>query len=178
MVDDRQAHAGGGLIEVGKAAPGFALHSGPGRILDSRDLRGQCVVLVFYPADWSDVCSDELAVFEAALHLFREQDATILGISVDGVWCHKAFSAARHLRFPLLSDFEPKGRVARLYGAYDHASGTCTRSLVVVDPAGMVVWSYLSPTAINPGVDGVLDVLGSLRATLTVPHDMPISEGA
>lgn len=175
---DQSTPASDLLIGVGRAAPDFALCSAPGHLLDTRDLRGKSIILVFYPADWSDVCSDELAVFEAALQLFREQDAVLLGISVDGVWCHKAYSAARHLKFPLLSDFEPKGRVARLYGAYDGEAGTCTRSLVVVDPNGTVAWSYLSPIDINPGVDGVLDALDSLHRRLAVHADMQIAEGA
>lgn len=172
MLIDQPTRARDELIEVGQAAPDFALFAAPGQLLDTRDLRGQSVILVFYPADWSDVCSDELAVFQAALQLFREKDAALLGISVDGVWCHKAYSAARHLRFPLLSDFEPKGLVARLYGAYDGEAGTCTRSLVVVDPDGTVAWSYLSPIDINPGVDGVLDALDSLHGRLALPADM------
>ena len=121
------------------------------------------VVLVFYPADWSPVCGDELALFNEALPLLREKHATLVGISVDSVWCHRAFAEARHLHFDLLADFEPKGAVSRLYGAYDPA-GFSRRALFVIDKDGTIAWSYLSPTAVNPGVDGVLDALAALPA--------------
>jgi peroxiredoxin len=122
------------------------------------------VLLVFYPADWSPVCGDELALFNEVLSEFQRHDAELLGISVDGVWCHKAYRDARRLRFPLLADFEPKGAVARAYGAYRHEDGTAERALFVIDREGVIQWSYLSPVDVNPGADGLLAALEALPA--------------
>ena len=152
-----------GVLAAGTPAPDFTLDAAPDRAVSLRDLRGAPAVLVFYPADWSPVCGDELALFNEALPLLREKHATLVGISVDSVWCHRAFAEARHLHFDLLADFEPKGAVSRLYGAYDPA-GFSRRALFVIDKDGTIAWSYLSPTAVNPGVDGVLDALAALPA--------------
>ena len=86
----------------------------------------------------------------------------MLGISVDGAWCHEAFSKDRHLHFPLLADFEPKGEVARAYGAYRAADGISERALFVIDKNGIITWSYCSPIAVNPGADGILEALEDL----------------
>ena len=85
-------------------------------------------MLVFYPADWSPVCGDQLAVYNEILPEFSRHEAQVIGISVDGVWCHKAFAENRKLHFPLLSDFEPKGQVANRYGVYRAADGECERA--------------------------------------------------
>lgn len=155
---------GTGPLQPGTAAPDFTLSSGPGTELRLSDLRGRPVILVFYPADWSPVCGDELALYNEVLPEFRRRDAEVLGISVDGVWCHRAYAAARHLEFPLLSDFEPKGAVSRAYGAYRGKDGFSERALFLVDREGVIRWSYLSPVDVNPGVDGVLDALDALPA--------------
>lgn len=86
----------------------------------------------------------------------------MIGLSVDGVWCHEAFAADRRLHFPLAADFEPKGAVARSYGAYRQPDGTCERALFVIDKEGVIAWSYCSPVVINPGADGILLALGAL----------------
>jgi peroxiredoxin len=125
-------------------------------------LRGRPVVLVFYPADWSPVCGDQVALYNELLPEFDAFSAQLLGISVDGVWCHAAFAKDRRLRFPLLADFEPKGAVARQFGAYQEPEGVCERALVVLDAAGIVRWSYLSPVSVNPGADGILAALEQL----------------
>lgn len=151
------------ILLAGTLAPDFTLNATPDQKLSLHELRGKPVVLVFYPADWSEVCSDELALFNQALALISESGATTLGISVDSAWCHQAFVAAHKLRFDLLSDFHPKGSVSSLYGAYDAEHGYCKRALFVIDAQGRIAWSYLSPTAFNPGVDGVLDALESLK---------------
>jgi peroxiredoxin len=93
---------------------------------------------------------------------FQKYEAQILGISVDGVWCHEAFAKDRHLHFPLLADFEPKGAVAQRYGAYRKSEGVCERALFVIDKNGIITWSYLSPVAVNPGADGILEALDQL----------------
>jgi peroxiredoxin len=119
---------------------------------------------VFYPADFSPVCGDQLALYNELLPLFEEHGAQLLAISVDGLWCHTAFAENRGLRFPLLSDFEPKGAVAQAYGAYDADRGKCHRALYVVDGQGRIHWSHISPPGVNPGADGILKALESLSS--------------
>jgi peroxiredoxin len=125
-------------------------------------LRGQPVILVFYPADWSPVCGDQLALYNEVLPMFQEHGAQVLAISVDGIWSHRAFAGGRKLRFPLLADFEPKGAVAQAYGAYDAETGTSERAMFVIDGEGVIRWSYVSPKGVNPGADGILRALESL----------------
>ena len=154
-------------LPAGTPAPDFTLHSGPDTELRLADLRGRPVILVFYPADWSPVCGDELALFNELLPEFQRYEAETVGISVDGVWCHRAYAEARHLRFPLLADFEPKGAVSRAYNAYRHRDGFSERALFVLDRDGIIRWSYLSPVNVNPGADGVLAALEALPSPAT-----------
>jgi len=151
------------ILSAGSAAPDFTLASAPDRKLALSELRATSVILAFYPADFSPVCGDQMALYNETLDEFRKLDAQLLGISVDSVWCHAAFAAARHLKFPLLADFEPKGAVARQYGVYDAEAGTSGRALFVIDKQGIVRWSYLSPMGVNPGADGILDALEALN---------------
>jgi peroxiredoxin len=146
----------------GAEAPDFTLHTTPDQTMSLADFRGQPVVLAFYPADWSPVCSDEMALLNEVLPEFRRLRAELMGISVDGVWCHLAFAHARRLQFPLLADFEPKGDVARRYGVYRRQDGTTERALFVIDDDGVIRWSYVSPIGVNPGADGVLTALENL----------------
>jgi len=150
------------ILRAGTPAPDFALSSTPDEQLRLTDFRGRPVILVFYPADWSPVCGDQVALYNEILSEFREYGADILGISVDSVWCHAAFARDRNLHFPLLSDFEPKGAVSRLYGAYREKDGFSERALFVLDRDGIIRWSYLSPVDVNPGADGILNALDSL----------------
>ncbi len=150
------------LLGPGTGAPQFELHSTPDQTVSLSELRGRPVILAFYPADWSPVCGDQVALLNQVLPLFREHDAELLGISVDSAWCHAAFAGARKLHFPLLSDFEPKGEVARRYGAYRARDGFCERALFLLDGEGIIRWSYCSPVGVNPGADGVLGALESL----------------
>jgi peroxiredoxin len=150
------------ILPAGTLAPDFALNSAPDKKLRLSELRGRPVILVFYPADWSPVCGDQVALYNEILPEFREYGAEILGISVDGAWCHAAFARDRNLHFPLLADFEPKGAVARQYGAYREKDGTSERALFVLDADGVIRWSYCSPVAVNPGADGILNALESL----------------
>ena len=151
-------------LQAGTPAPDFTLRSGPDASIRLSDLRRHHVVLCFYPADWSPVCGDELALFNEVLPEFQRHDARLLGISVDGVWCHRAFAVARRLRFPMLSDFEPKGEVSRAYNAYRTRDGFSERALFVIDADGVVRWSYLSPVDVSPGAAGVLAALEDLPA--------------
>ncbi|WP_229742794.1 redoxin domain-containing protein [Gordonia jinhuaensis] len=155
------------ILSAGTPAPDFTLPATPDQTLTLSELRGNPVVLVFYPADWSSVCGDELAVFNQSLPLLSEYHAVLLGISVDSTWSHQAYRQSRKLEFDLLSDYHPKGEVSKLYGSYDEKSGSSKRSLFVIDGDGVISWSYLSPVAINPGVNGVLDALDELKKSAT-----------
>jgi peroxiredoxin len=150
------------ILAAGTTAPDFSLHVTPDQKLSLKELRGRPVVLAFYPADWSPVCGDQMALYNEVLSEFHKFGAEILGISVDGSWCHEAFTKHRHLHFPLLADFEPKGAVAKSYGAYRSEDGFCERALFVIDKNGVIAWSYCSPVAVNPGADGILDALEKL----------------
>ena len=152
------------LLRAGTPAPDFALKSTPDQVLGLSELRGRPVILAFYPADWSPVCGDQMALYNELRSEFRAYDAELLGISVDSAWCHAAFAHDRQLHFPLLSDFEPKGAVARLYGAYREEDGTSERALFVLDGEGIIRWSYRSPVGVNPGADGILKALESFVA--------------
>ena len=147
------------VLAPGAKAPEFNLRVTPDQMLSLSELKGRAVILAFYPADWSPVCGDQLALYNELLPEFRKHDAELVGISVDGVWCHEAYAQARRLHFPLLSDFHPKGQVARSYGAYRKADGVCERALFVLDGKGEVFWSYRSPISVNPGADGILQAL-------------------
>jgi len=151
------------VLEAGARAPEFTLHATPDQRLSLSELRGRLVVLAFYPADWSPVCGDQMALYNQILPEFHKLGAELIGISVDGNWCHSAFKADRNLHFPLLADFEPKGAVSRAYGAYREEDGTSERALFVIDRDGTIAWSYCSPVGVNPGADGILDALESLQ---------------
>ena len=152
------------ILQPGSKAPDFSLPSTPDQRVALSDFRGQLVVLAFYPADWSPVCGDQMALYNEMLGEFRKQKVQLLGVSVDGVWCHAAFSGDRKLHFPLLADFEPKGAVARQYGVYRESEGLTERALFVIDAEGIIRWSYLSPIGVNPGADGIFDALDALSS--------------
>jgi peroxiredoxin len=151
-----------GILPAGTMAPDFTLATASGELISLGSLRGRPVILAFYPADWSPVCGDQMALYNEVLPEFQRFGAELIGVSVDSMWCHRAFAENRHLRFPLLADFEPKGALARLYGAYRADDGTSERALFVIDAQGMIRWSYCSPIEINPGADGILEALEAL----------------
>jgi peroxiredoxin len=150
-------------LPAGVQAPDFELRGSDGETHGLADFRGRPVILAFYPADWSPVCGDQMVLYNEVLPLFEAHNAQLLGISVDGVWSHRAFAEQRNLKFPLLSDFEIKGQVARTYGVYQEGKGTSKRALFVIDPQGVIRWSYVSQPNINPGADGILEALESLK---------------
>jgi len=150
------------ILAAGTVAPAFSLHVTPNQKLSLSELRGKPVILAFYPADWSPVCGDQMALYNEILPEFQKYGAELIGVSVDGVWCHEAFAKDRHLHFPLAADFEPKGEIAKSYGAYRAEEGVCERALFVIDRNGVIAWSYRSPIAINPGADGILEALENL----------------
>lgn len=151
-------------LSAGTTAPGFSLPATPDQTVSLHDLRGAPAILAFYPADWSPVCGDQMALYNEILGEFRQLGAQLVGISVDGVWCHAAFGADRKLHFPLLSDFEPKGEVARRYGVYRRKEGVTERALFVIDAQGTIRWSHVSPLGINPGADGIFEALQGLAS--------------
>jgi len=151
------------ILEAGAMAPDFALNTTPDQKISLKELRGKPVILVFYPADFSPVCSSEISLYNEVLPEFHKHGAEILGISVDGTWCHTAFAQHYKIKFPLLSDFEPKGAVAKKYNAYHNEMGLCERALFLIDKNGKIAWSYLSPIGENPGADGILEALENLN---------------
>jgi peroxiredoxin len=159
---DYSSFAPSAPLAVGVEAPDFSLQSTPDQRVSLREFRGQPVILTFYPADWSPVCGDQVTLYNELLSEFRHFNAALLGISVDGAWCHLAFARDRKLKFPLLADFEPKGAVARTYGVYRHSDGVSERALFVIDARGTIHWSYVSPIGVNPGADGILTALEDL----------------
>jgi peroxiredoxin len=146
-------------LQAGARAPEFILNATPDQKVGLRDFNGRRVILAFYPADWSPVCGDQMSLYSEVVPEFHRYGAELLGISVDGAWCHAAYKKDRKLQFALLSDFEPKGAVARTYGVYAPEYGTSGRALFVIDESGVIRWSYLSPIGVNPGADGILDAL-------------------
>lgn len=151
------------ILKAGTKAPDFTLHSTPDQKISLSNFKGRPVILVFYPADWSPVCSDQLSLYNELIPEFHKYNAELLAISVDGPWCHLAFDRDRKFQFPLLSDFEPKGKVSTEYGAYHNRFGMSERALFVIDPHGIIQWSELSPMGINPGADGILNALDKMK---------------
>jgi len=149
-------------LRPGAEAPDFELPSTPDQNVRLSEFRGQPMILAFYPEDWSPVCSDQLGLYQAVLPEFQKFNAELMGISVDSAWSHLAFAKDRNLHFPLLSDFEPKGEVARTYQVYRANEGTTERALFVIDADGIIRWSYVSPVGVNPGADGILRALEGL----------------
>ena len=150
------------MLQKETQAPDFELYATPDQKLKLSELRGKKIIIAFYPADWSPVCSDELSLYNETMKIFSRYNAQLIGISVDSKWCHLAFSQSRKFHFPLLADFEPKGTVAKLYEVYDEKEGECQRALYVLDEKGIIRWNYLSPLGINPGADGILNALEDL----------------
>ena len=150
------------ILAAGTAAPDFSLRVATDQKLSLSELRGRPVILAFYPADWSPVCGDQMALYNEVLPEFQSYGAELIGISVDGAWCHAAYAKDNNLHFPLGADFEPKGAVARSYGAYREEDGFSERALFVIDKNGVITWSHCSPVAVNPGADGILQALEEL----------------
>ena len=151
------------ILNAGAKAPDFSLSVSPDQKITLSELRGKPVILAFYPADWSPVCGDQMALYNEVLPEFQKFGAELIGISVDGAWCHVAYAKDHNLHFPLAADFEPKGAVSRAYGAYRDKEGFSERALFVIDKDGLITWSYCSPILVNPGADGILQALEALE---------------
>jgi peroxiredoxin len=159
----QRKHTTSRALKAGVKAPNFNLKSTRDKNISLKDYRGRKLILLFYPADFSPVCSDELPLFSELIPEFRRFNAELAAISVDNTWSHLAFAKNRNLSFPLLSDFEPKGRVSRKYGIYQKESGHSGRAIFLIDEEGIIRWSYVSPNSINPGADGVLKALEEME---------------
>jgi len=151
-------------LAAGAKAPDFTLPTTPDQKVSLSEFRGRNVVLVFYPADWSPVCGDQLALYNELRAQFEELNAALVAVSVDGIWCHLAYGKDRGFHFTLLSDFEPKGEVARQYGVYRQQDGITERALFVIDEEGVIRYSYVSPVGVNPGAAGILKALHAIAA--------------
>jgi len=134
-----------------------------GERISLSQFHGRPVILAFYPADDTPVCSNQLALYNEALHLFDDYQAQLLAISVDDVLSHQNFAESLKLRFPLLADDNPAGDVASRYGVFNTGDGISERALFVVDQSGTIHWSEVSPRDVNPGAHGILQALESLK---------------
>jgi peroxiredoxin (alkyl hydroperoxide reductase subunit C) len=153
------------VIQAGGPAPDFTLRDQDGKKVSLSDFRGRTVVLVFYPLDFSPTCTDQLNVYQEVLGELEERGVSLLGISVDSAFAHKAFQDHLGISIPLLADFHPKGAVARAYGAFIEERGHSERALVMIDPDGVVAWSFASPTPLEiPGANLIFDALDKQRA--------------
>jgi peroxiredoxin len=150
------------MIDVGEQAPDFALRDQDGEKVSLSDFKGRKVLLIFYPADFSPVCSDQLSIYQEVKPEISAKGVELVGISVDSAYAHKAFQEKLGIDTTLLSDFEPKGEVARAYGSYLDKAGTANRTLVLVDKQGRVAWTHESEhPGVFPGANVIFDALAS-----------------
>jgi peroxiredoxin len=147
------------VIEAGARAPDFSLPDQDGQLVALADFRGRPVLLVFYPADFSPVCTDQLSVYQESLSEFESRGVQLLAISVDSAFCHKAFRSHLGVTMPLLADFHPKGEVAQAYGLWSDKYGVSSRALVLIDPDGVVEWAHRAPALEYPGTDLIFQKL-------------------
>jgi peroxiredoxin (alkyl hydroperoxide reductase subunit C) len=148
------------MIEAGTPAPEFRLLDQGGNEVSLESLRGKRVVLVFYPSDFSPVCTDQLNVYQEVLGELRARGVELFGVSVDSSWCHRAFQRHLGVEIPLLSDFHPKGEVAKAYGVWAESHGVAGRALVMIGPDGTVEWAHMSPSPLEiPGANLIFDAL-------------------
>jgi Peroxiredoxin len=149
------------VIEVGTKAPDFSLPDQEGNQVSLSDFAGSKLLLVFYPLDFSPVCTDQLGLYQEVLGEIEAKGATLVGISVDSSYCHRAFREQLNLTMPLLADFNPKGEVSRAYDAWIDGAGVSNRALVLIED-GKVKWSYASPSPAEiPGANLIFDALSA-----------------
>ncbi|MCG8349974.1 MAG: redoxin domain-containing protein [Chloroflexales bacterium] len=146
---------------IGECAPDFRLHYSPSQTLCLHHMTTQRVIVAFCPAVWEPTTKGQLALYQQSLHLFHERNATLVAISVDGVWCHMAFAHHHRITYHLLSDGSPKGAVARAYGVYDEERDMARRALFLIQDR-RIAWQLVVPDALNPGLNGILTALEEL----------------
>jgi peroxiredoxin len=153
------------MIEAGAPAPEFALPDQDGATVSLKDLEGRHTVLVFFPAAFSPVCTDQLSVYEEVLPELRERGVDLYGVSVDNAFSLKAFQASAGTTIPLLSDFHPKGEMARAYDVWVPDRGVATRALVLIGPDLDVLWAHRPPSPLEiPGANLIFDALDAVAA--------------
>ena len=150
-------------LPSGVKAPDFSLPGPNGQHITLSQYHGRPVILAFYPADGTSVCSNQMALYNEALHMFDDHDAQLLAISVDDLASHQDFAESLRLRFPLLADDQPAGEVAGRYGVLNTEDGKSDRALFVINQEGTIHGSEVTPRGINPGAHGILQALESLR---------------
>lgn len=164
-------------LPPGTPAPDFVLPRSAHASVSLGDFLGRRLVLAFYPADWEPVSREQLALYEEYAPAFEGLRTGVVGISPDGVWSHAAFAREVGMRFPLLSDSQPKGAVARAYGVYLEDKDSSSRALFVVDERGIIRWSRTYPGLVNPGVDGILCALEPMGPTADATPPQADKEG-
>ena len=153
------------MIEPGTKAPEFTLYNQDGQEVSLADFGGRKVMLVFYPADFSSVCTDQLSVYQEVLGEIEAKGVQLLGVSVDAAASHRAFREQLGLEFPLLADFHPKGEMSAAYGAYLENIGITNRSLVLIDEDGVVQWVYEAPSLNDsPGANLIFDAIEAVAS--------------
>jgi peroxiredoxin len=153
-------------LPVGEMAPDFELPDDTGQSVRLRDLRGRPTLLVFYPLDWSPGCSQQLDLYQQEIEEFERRGVQLIGISVDSIYSHGAWAAARGISFPLLSDFQPKGEVARRYGVWREQDGFSDRALFLIDADGRIAWQHVSPQLHHiPDIYDLFDELDKVTAS-------------
>jgi peroxiredoxin len=163
-----QAESSG--LAVGTQAPDFTLLNAAGQPISLSDFRGQNVLLVFYPLDWSPACSDQLSLYQSELAEFERYNARVIGVSVDSLYSHGAWAAVRGLTIPLLADFHPRGEVARRYNVWRESSGFSERALYVIDADGVIRYAHVSPELSQvPDIYDLLDALQALAGPVAEP---------
>lgn len=151
-------------LSIGQQAPDFQLKDQNMRDVKLSDYRGRKrVVLVFYPLDWSPVCTNEHACLVNDLKDFERLDAEVLGVSVDSVWSHKAFAEKMGIRYPLLADFQPRGAMAASYGVYLEDKGITGRAVFIVDKEGKIAWMKQYDIPVLPDIKEIAAALAKVN---------------
>ncbi len=151
-------------IVAGQTAPEFALKDQHQQEVKLADFKGRKkVVIVFYPLDWSPVCTNEHACFVNEMKQFETLNAEVLGVSVDSVWSHKAYAEKMGIEYPLLADFHPRGAMASQYGVYLADKGITGRAIAIVDKSGKVAWLKQYDIPQVPDVQEVANALAGVK---------------
>jgi mycoredoxin-dependent peroxiredoxin len=152
------------MAAIGSPAPEFSLKDQDQKEVKLGDYKGKKrVVLVFYPLDWSPVCTKEHACFVNGMKQFEQLDAQVLGLSVDSVWSHKAYAEKMGIHYPLLADFHPRGAVAAKYGAYLEDKGITGRAIYIIDREGKLAWQKNYDIPVVPDINEVSTALASVK---------------
>src|SRR2546429_8488750 len=122
------------------------------------------VVLLWYPLDWSPVCTSEHACFVNDMKKFETLDAEVLGVSVDSVWSHKAFADKMGIKYSLLADFHPRGAMSEKYGVYLADKGITGRAIAIVNKTGKIAWFKNYDIPVVPDLKEVAAALSQVKA--------------